>query len=194
MSLYECVFIARQDVSASHVESLTDQFAEIITEYGGQVTKREMWGLRSLAYRIKKNRKGHYVLLNLDAPAAALHELERNMRINEDVLRYLSLRLDELEEGPSIVMQSRQGRTDRGGRDGRGAGRGGFRPEFKKPPESDSEAPARRGDGAEKEAEKEADKTDAAPAETAGDTAASDTAASDTAASDTPPSDTEKSE
>ncbi len=189
MSLYECVFIARQDVSASHVESLTDQFAEIITENGGQVTKREMWGLRSLAYRIKKNRKGHYVLLNLDAPAAALHELERNMRINEDVLRYLSLRLDELEEGPSIILQSRQGRPDRGGRDGRGGGRGGFRPQTEKPPEGGAEATARRGDEAKKEANKESGKTAAVAVE-----AVTVEAASDTAAEDTPPSDTEKSE
>jgi small subunit ribosomal protein S6 len=124
MALYECVLIARQDISATQVESLVEQFSGIIQENGGQVTKNEMWGLRSLAYRINKNRKGHYVLLNLDAPSAAIQEMERNMRINEDVLRYLTLRMDELEEGPSVILQSRQGRDSRGDRGGRGGPRG----------------------------------------------------------------------
>jgi len=112
MPFYENVFIARQDISASQVESLADTFANIIAENGGQVTKREFWGLKNLAYRIKKNRKGHYVLLNIDAPAAAVHEMERNMRINEDVLRYLTVRVDELEEGPSAMLQSRHRERD----------------------------------------------------------------------------------
>lgn len=124
MALYECVLIARQDISATQVEGLVEQFSGIVQENGGQVTKKEMWGLRSLAYRINKNRKGHYVLLNLDAPSVAVQELERNMRINEDVLRYLTLRVDELEEGPSIILQSRQGRDSRGDRGGRGGPRG----------------------------------------------------------------------
>ncbi len=124
MSLYECVFIARQDISATQVEGLVGQFSGIIEEGGGKVASSEMWGLRSLAYRIKKNRKGHYVLLNLDAPSPAVQEMERLMRLNEDVIRYLTVRVDELEEGPSIVMQSRHSRDDRGGRGGRG---GGFR-------------------------------------------------------------------
>jgi small subunit ribosomal protein S6 len=107
MPLYENVFIARQDISAAQVEALADGFTTLVTENGGQVSKREYWGLRNIAYRIKKNRKGHYVLLNLDAPPAAVNELERNMRINEDVIRYLTVRVEALEEGPSAVMQSR---------------------------------------------------------------------------------------
>jgi len=118
MSFYENIFIARQDVTAAQVEALTDAFAAIVTEQGGKVTKREYWGLRNLSYRIKKNRKGHYMLLNLDAPAAAVVEMERNMRINEDVLRLLTVRVEALEEGPSAMLQSRS-REDRprGGRD-----------------------------------------------------------------------------
>ena len=118
MSLYENIFIARQDATAAQVEALTDAFANIVAEQGGKVTKREYWGLRSLSYRIKKNRKGHYMLLNLDAPAAAVVEMERNMRINEDVLRLLTVRVEALEEGPSAMLQSRS-RDDRprGGRD-----------------------------------------------------------------------------
>lgn len=126
MALYENVFIARQDISAAQVDALADAFTALIAEQGGQVTKREYWGLRNISYRIKKNRKGHYVLFNIDAPAAAVSELERNMRINEDVLRYLTIRVDELEEGPSMIMQSRgrgderdreRGDRDRGDRD-----------------------------------------------------------------------------
>jgi len=122
MPYYENVFIARQDVSASQVEALADTFAALVGEQGGQVTKREYWGLRNLSYRIKKNRKGHYVLFNLDAPPAAVNELERNMRINEDVIRYLTVRVEALEEGPSVIMQNR-GRgeeRERGGRRGYG--------------------------------------------------------------------------
>lgn len=124
MALYECVLIARQDISATQVEGLVDQFAGIVEANGGRIAKKEMWGLRTLAYRIKKNRKGHYALLNLDAPAPAVAEMERNMRINEDVLRYLTVRVDELEEGPSVVLQARDRREERGGRFGRGGPRG----------------------------------------------------------------------
>src|ERR1700758_3542661 len=112
MPLYENIFIARQDATAAQVEALTETFAGIIAEQGGKVTKREYWGLRNLAYRIKKNRKGHYMLLNIDAPPAALAEMERNMRISEDVLRLLTVRVDALEEGPSAMLQSRS-RDDR---------------------------------------------------------------------------------
>src|ERR1700691_783685 len=111
MPFYENVFIARQDISTAQVEALTDTFAALVAEQGGKVEKREYWGLRNLAYRIKKNRKGHYVLFNLDAPPAAVSELERTMRINEDVLRYLTVRVDALEEVPSAVMLNR-GRGD----------------------------------------------------------------------------------
>jgi small subunit ribosomal protein S6 len=107
MPFYENVFIARQDISAAQVEALADTFAAVVSQQGGEVKKREYWGLRNIAYRIKKNRKGHYVLLNLDAPPPAVSELERNMRINEDVIRYLTVRVDALEDGPSVVMQNR---------------------------------------------------------------------------------------
>jgi small subunit ribosomal protein S6 len=122
MPFYENIFIARQDISSAQVEALADTFAALVTEQGGQVTKREYWGLRNLSYRMRKNRKGHYMLFNLDAPPAAVNELERNMRINEDVLRYMTVRVEELEEGPSAVMQNR-GRgeerdRERGRRDG----------------------------------------------------------------------------
>src|SRR5476649_1813894 len=112
MALYETVFIARQDISATQVEALIETFAAFITEGQGEVKKREYWGLRTLAFRIKKNRKGHYVLFNLDASPAAATEMERNMRISEDVLRYLTVRVDALEEGPSAMLQSRS-RDDR---------------------------------------------------------------------------------
>src|ERR1043165_3546448 len=101
MPLYENVFIARQDISGTQVDALADTFTQLIGEQGGEVKKSEYWGRPHLSYRMKKNRKGHYVLLNIDAPAAAISELERTMRINEDVLRYLPLRVETLEEGPS---------------------------------------------------------------------------------------------
>jgi small subunit ribosomal protein S6 len=117
MALYEAVFIARQDISAAQAEALGEKYQGIIAQNGGKVTKTEYWGLKNLAYRIKKNRKGHYTLLNLDAPAAAIREMERNLRIDEDVLRYLTVRVEELEEGPSAMLRSREERG-RGGRFG----------------------------------------------------------------------------
>jgi small subunit ribosomal protein S6 len=120
MPYYENIFIARQDVTSAQVEGLTEHFAGIVAAQGGNVTKREYWGLKSLSYRIRKNRKGHYVLMNIDAPAAAVTEMERNMRIHEDIIRHLTVRVDELEEGPSAMLQSKgRDRDDRGGRDGR---------------------------------------------------------------------------
>ena len=116
---YECVFITRQDVSAPQVEALTDHFAKVVEDNGGTVAKREYWGLRGLAYRIRKNRKGHYTLLNIDAPAPAVHEMERQMRLNEDVVRQLTVRVETLQEGPSAMMQSRTSRDDRPRRDER---------------------------------------------------------------------------
>jgi small subunit ribosomal protein S6 len=113
MPLYENVFIARQDISGAQVDALADTFTQLVADNGGEVKKREYWGLRNLAYRMRKNRKGHYVLLNIAAPPATVAELERTMRINEDVIRYLTIRVDALEEGPSAVMQSRGGRDDR---------------------------------------------------------------------------------
>jgi len=124
MPFYENVFIARQDISATQVEALADTLAAVVVEQGGQVTKREYWGLRNLTYRMKKNRKGHYMLFNLDAPPVAVSELERTMRINEDVIRYLTVRVEALEEGPSAVMQNRgrgeERERERGGRRGYG--------------------------------------------------------------------------
>jgi len=114
MALYENVFIARQDVPATQVEALTNQFAELVAGLGGTVPKKEYWGLRSLAFRIKKNRKGHYTLLNIDAPPAAVKELERTMSINEDILRFLTVRVDNLEEGPSAIMQRSSEKSERG--------------------------------------------------------------------------------
>lgn len=113
MPFYENVFIARQDVSSTRVDSLIQSFSTLLDEQGGKVTKQEYWGLRSLAYQIKKNRKGHYVLLNIEAPAAAIQEMERNMRLSEDVLRYLTIRMDELEQEPSVMMRSRGPREER---------------------------------------------------------------------------------
>ena len=107
MAFYETVFIARQDISAAQVEAMADSFGQVIQEQGGKVENREYWGLRNLSYRIKKNRKGHYVLLNIDAKGPAVSELERIMRINEDVLRYLTVRVEALETGPSAMMQAR---------------------------------------------------------------------------------------
>lgn len=128
MPFYENVYIARPDISAAQVEALTESLTAIIAENGGQVTKDEYWGLKNLAYRIKKNRKGHYSLMNIDAPAEALHELERNMRINEDILRYMSIKMDELDPEPSVMMQSRSSRDDRGGRPRSGGYGGDDRP------------------------------------------------------------------
>src|SRR5690606_10971660 len=119
MPTYEHIVLARQDVSPQQVEELTNQFTEVLTQGGGKVTKNEYWGLKSLSYRIKKNRKAHYSLLNIDAPAPAVAEMERQMRINEDILRFMTVRVDEREEGPSAMLQRRdrdEERSDRGGR------------------------------------------------------------------------------
>ena len=112
MPLYENVFIARQDVSSQQVEAMAEDFTKLVADNGGAIAKTEFWGVRGLTYRIKKNRKGHYVLLNVDSPASAIAEMERQMRINEDVLRYLTIKVDAFDEGPSVMMQSRQ-RDDR---------------------------------------------------------------------------------
>jgi small subunit ribosomal protein S6 len=116
MPLYEHVFIARQDISPAQVEGLTETLTKIVAEHGGKVEKSEYWGLRNLQYKIKKNRKGHYSLFNISGPAEAVHELERQERINEDVLRALTIRVEELEEQPSPVL-SRRDRDDRGDRE-----------------------------------------------------------------------------
>jgi small subunit ribosomal protein S6 len=105
MPFYESVFIVRQDIPAPQVETLSASLADIVTAGGGKVEKTEQWGLRNLAYRINKNKKGHYVLFNLDAPPEAVIEFERNMRINEDILRFLTVRVEELEAGPSAMLR-----------------------------------------------------------------------------------------
>ena len=157
MPLYEHVYLSRQDVSAQQVETLTETFKGIIEANGGSIGKIEQWGLKSVAFRIRKNRKAHYTLMNIDAPAAAVAELERQQRINEDVLRVLTIRVDALEEGQSAMLQKRDRDDrdgDRGGRFGdrgdrprggfggdRGGDRGGFRGE-RRPRNEDSEGGA----------------------------------------------------
>lgn len=124
MPLYEHTVIARPDLSAQQAQALADQFGQVIADQGGKVAKVEYWGLRNLAYRVKKNRKGHYLHLNVDAPAAAIAELERTQRIHEDVLRYLTVKVEAFEEGPSAVMQAKSSRDERGGRRDRDRERG----------------------------------------------------------------------
>jgi small subunit ribosomal protein S6 len=128
MPLYEHVFLARQDLAQAQVDALAENATKIIADNGGSVVKTETWGLRSLAYRIAKNRKAHYVMLDIDAPAAALAELERQTGINEDVIRFMTIRVDAHEQGPSAMMRrqerDRDGRSDRGPR---GDDRGGYR-------------------------------------------------------------------
>ena len=124
MPLYEHVFLARQDLAQAQVDALAENATKIIEDNGGKVVKTETWGLRSLAYRIQKNRKAQYVMLDVDAPAPVVAELERQTQINEDVVRYMTIKVDAHEQGPSAMMR-RNERSDRGGRgrDDRG-GRG----------------------------------------------------------------------
>ena len=127
MALYEHIFLARQDISPQQAEALTGQFKTIITSLGGTVGKVEYWGVKALAYRIKKNRKAHFTLMNIDAPPAAITEMERQESLNEDVLRILTLRVEELEEGPSAQLRKRDDDGERGERGDRGD-RGDRRP------------------------------------------------------------------
>jgi len=121
MALYEHTFLARQDVSGQQAEALVEHFKKVLEENGGKVGRVENWGLRTAAYRINKNRKAHYLHMNLDAPSAAVSEMERQMRIHEDILRYLTIKVEEHEEGPSAMMKKndRDGRPPRGDRDDR---------------------------------------------------------------------------
>ncbi len=112
MRLYETTFIVRQDASATQVETLAQHFADVIREHGGQVLNTELCGLRTLAYRIKKNRKGHYILLDISAPTEAVQEMERQMRLNEDIIRLLTVTVDEHGPRPSPLMQSKFSRDD----------------------------------------------------------------------------------
>jgi small subunit ribosomal protein S6 len=126
MPLYEHVFLARQDASPQQVEELTTQMTGIVEQAGGKVSKTENWGVRSLTYRMNKNRKAHFVLLNIEAPSSAIAEIERQERISEDVIRYLSVRVEEHEEGPSAMMRKADRDRERDDRGGGGFG-GGFR-------------------------------------------------------------------
>jgi small subunit ribosomal protein S6 len=123
MPLYECVFIARNDVTQQQVEAVADTIATQLEGEGGSVKKREYWGLRSLAYRIKKNRKAHYMLLGLDAPPASITEMERQLGLNEDVLRFMTLRVEEIEEAPSSILSRKSDERERGFRGPKPAGR-----------------------------------------------------------------------
>lgn len=122
MPFYEHVYLARQDLAPAQVEALTEAFTKIITDHGGEVKGNEYWGLRNIAYRIAKNRKAHYVLLNIEAPAPAVQELERQVALNEDVIRYQTIRVEALESGPSAMMKKseRSERSERGPRGDRG--------------------------------------------------------------------------
>lgn len=130
MPLYEHVFLARQDVTPQQVEALVEQYKGVIEANGGSVPKTETWGLKSLAYRIRKNRKAHFTLFNIEAPAAAVAEMERQMRINEDILRFMTVRVEALETEPSAMMQKRD-RDERKDRErGRRRDDEGATPEF----------------------------------------------------------------
>ena len=128
MPLYEHVFLARQDVTSQQAEALAEQYKGVIEANGGSVAKVEPWGLKSIAFRIRKNRKAHYTLMNINAPSAAVVEMERQMAINEDILRFMTVKVEELEEGPSAMLQKRD-RDERGERGfgDRGFGGGGGR-------------------------------------------------------------------
>jgi small subunit ribosomal protein S6 len=126
MPLYEHVFLARQDLAQAQVDALAENATKIIADNGGKVVKTETWGLRGLAYRIAKNRKAHYVMLDIDAPAPAMAELERQTGINEDVIRFMTIRVEDHEKGPSAMMRKQdreRSRGERGDRPDRGDGR-----------------------------------------------------------------------
>ena len=123
MPLYECVLIARSDVTQQQVDGIADQITAQVEGDSGAVKKREYWGLRSLAYRIKKNRKGHYMLLGIDAPPASVLEMERQLRLNEDVLRFMTVRIGEIDEAPSAILSRRSDDRERGFRGPKPAGR-----------------------------------------------------------------------
>jgi small subunit ribosomal protein S6 len=123
MALYEHVFIARQDLANQQAEALIEHFGQVLTDNGGSVVGHEYWGLRSMAYKINKNRKGHYLFMKSDAPAPAVAEMERLMRLHDDVMRVLTVKVDAHEEGESAVIKAKNTRDDRGRRGGRGGRR-----------------------------------------------------------------------
>jgi len=156
MPLYEHVFIARQDLSPQQVEELTAQYKGVVEGLGGKIPKTEYWGVKSLTFRIRKNRKAHFTLFNIDAPPAAIKEIERQESINEDVLRFLTIRVDALEEGPSAMMRKADRDRERDERDGGGSREG---------------RDGRRGRGR--------DRDDRRPRDDEGDTAADDSIATE---------------
>ena len=113
MAIYECVYIARQELTAAQAEQLSKDLEKIVSSNNGEIKSQEYWGLRNLAYKIRKNRKGHYTMFHIDAPSSTIEELERNMRLNEDILRYLTVKIDNLPEGPSVMMTARPDRPRR---------------------------------------------------------------------------------
>lgn len=132
MSLYECIIIARNDVTQQQVEGIADSIASQLEIEGGAMKKREYWGLRSLAYRIKKNRKGHYMLLGLDAKPVFVTEMERQLRLNEDILRFMTLRVEQIEGEPSAILSRKPDERERNFRGPKPMGRfgGGSRRSF----------------------------------------------------------------
>ena len=147
MPLYEHVFISRQDLSNTQAEGLIEHFTTVLSDNGGKVVEHEYWGVKTMAYKINKNRKGHYAFLRTDAPSAAVQEMERLMRLHDDVMRILTIKVDEHAEGPSVQMQKRDDR-ERGDRDDRG-GFGGERrerPSFGGDRPDRGDRPARDGD------------------------------------------------
>jgi small subunit ribosomal protein S6 len=157
MRCYEHTFIARQDLSPQQAQALAETYAALVAEHGGEVTKNEYWGLRNLAYRMRKNRKGHYLHLNLKADAATIDELERQERLSDDVLRYLTVKVDQFEEGPSVLMHARTSREERSRRhdDGR-RGRDDDRPRDR------DDRPRDRDDGPRRDEAQGADESAAA--------------------------------
>jgi len=143
MALYEHVFLARQDLAQAQVDALAEAATKIVEDNHGKVTKTETWGLRSLAYRIAKNRKAHYVMLDIDAPAGVVAELERQTAINEDVIRYMTIKVDAHEAGPSAMMR----RGERNEREGRRGDRDGPRGGDRDGPRGDGPRGDRGGDG-----------------------------------------------
>ena len=113
MALYECVYIARQELTVAQTEQLSKDLIRIISSNGGEIKNQEYWGLRNLAYKIRKNRKGHYTMFHIDSPSSTIIELERNMRLNEDILRYLTIKIESLPESPSVMMTARPDRPRR---------------------------------------------------------------------------------
>ncbi|MDZ4086889.1 MAG: 30S ribosomal protein S6 [Tabrizicola sp.] len=139
MPLYEHVFIARQDLSNAQAEGLIEHFSTVLSDNGGKVVENEYWGVKTMAYKINKNRKGHYAFLKSDAPASAVQEMERLMRLHDDVMRVLTIKVDKHTEGVSVQMQKRDEREERGDR-------GGFGGERRERPSFGGDRPDRGGD------------------------------------------------